>query len=341
MLARARSLMAYAAIALAVCVCACLLALIVMTTGTMRTIAECALAGCAILGLAQFALSTQWLKLKDAVTRAEEKTSLVEDESRAKATVVGTISHDLRTQLNAIIGFADVLSKGAFGPLGSPRYEEYAANIRASGQGLLNVVNDLFQLSQLSTMEGELTCQPIDVGTTTSKAAAQLHPQAAEKNITMKIDVLPRPIWGFAQREALKQVLSRIIDNAIKYTEPGGMIVVSVVQGKQFVDVMVTDNGPGIPSGRMKMVQRGSASKDGEDRKAGAGLGLVISRRLTERMEGKLIVESIVGRGTRVTIRLHEAELEAAPKTEPSVSGFRESDPFRAAGKRNPFNAAA
>lgn len=205
---------------------------------------------------------------------------------------------------------------------------------------MLAVVNDLFQLAQLSALEGELTCQPIDVGTTTSKSAALLHPQAAEKNIHMKIDVLPRPIWGFAQREALKQILSRIIDNAIRYTDSGGMIVVSVVQGKQFVDVMVTDNGPGIPSDQLKTFTR-AEPKENDNRKQGTGLGLMISRRLAERMDGKLIVESIAGRGTRVTIRLREAELEAAPRTEPSISGFIERDPFRAAGKQNPFNAAA
>jgi len=334
---RLRSLMAYSGIALAVGVCACLLALIVFASGNIRTVAECGFGVSAVLVLAQFGIARQWQQLQEALARAEERATISEQESLAKSTVVGTISHDLRNSLNAIVGFAEVLIKGTFGPLGSPRYEEYAANIRASGQSLLAIVGDLFQLAQLSSLEGELTCQPIDVGTTTSKAAALLHPLAAEKNIHMKIDVLPRPIWGFAQREALKQVVTRILDNAIKYTDSGGMIVVSVQPGKQFVDIMVTDNGPGIPADQLKTFTRA----DNDDRKQGTGIGLMVSRRLAERMDGKLIIESIVGRGTRVTIRLREAELEAAPRTEPSASGFIDRDPFRAAGKQNPFNAAA
>lgn len=337
MFSRPQSLLAYVGTAFAVSVCGCLLVLIAVTSGNIRTISLVGFAVSAMLGVMQWVISTQWMKAREDFARVQERATLAEQESNAKSTVIGTISHDLRTQLNAIIGFADVLAKGAFGPLGSPRYEEYAANIRASGQTLLGVVNDLSQLTQLSTLEGEIICQPIDVGTTASKAAAQLHPNAAEKNITLKIDVLPRPIWGFAQREALRQIVSRLIDNSIKFTGEGGMIVLSVAEGKHHVDIMVTDNGPGIPPEQLKSFKH--PPRDGN---SGTGLGLVVSRRLAERMNGKLIIESIPGRGTRVTIRLREAESEAAPRVEPTAAiGFIDRDPFRAVGQRNPFNAAA
>jgi len=334
---RPHTLLAYVGIAFAVSVCGCLLVLIAVTTGNIRTISLIGFAVSAMLGIMQWVISTQWMKAREDVARIQERATLAEQENNAKSTVIGTISHDLRTQLNAIVGFAEVLAKGTFGPLGSAHYEEYVANIRASSQNLLAVVNDLSQLTQLGTMEGEIICQPIDVGTTASKAAALLHPQAAEKNISLKIDVLPRPIWGFAQREALRQIVSRLIDNSIKYTGDGGMIVLSVAEGKHHVDIMVTDNGPGIPKEQLKSFKH--PLKDG---KSGMGLGLVVSRRLAERMNGKLIIESIEGRGTRVTIRLREAESEAAPRVEPTAAiGFIDRDPFRAVGQRNPFNAAA
>lgn len=295
-----------------------------------------------VLMLVQIAVAAQWQMLSGALQRAEARAEAAESEIRAKSNFLSTISHELRTSLTAINGYADVLSNKLYGPLGDPRYEQHARNIKSGGETLLNIANDLMQVTNMGVADGELTLEPIDIGTCTTKVVNALHTSAADKEIILKLDVLPRPIWGFAQKEALKQALQRIIGNAIKFTGSGGMIVVAVVPGKNHVDITITDNGPGIPAEHLKRITLDEKRQDtGMARQQGLGLGLVISRRLIERMNGKLVIESIEGRGTRATLQLAEAESHAAPKIETGRSGTIERDPFRAEGKKNPFHSAA
>jgi signal transduction histidine kinase len=215
-------------------------------------------------------------------------------------------------------------------------------NIRQGGETLLNIVNDLFEIARANARDGEFTCEPIDAGVVAGKVMAELNPKAADKGLHMKIDVLPRPIWAFGQREALRQVLLRVIGNAIKFTDHGGTIVINVVPSPGSVHIMVTDNGVGIPQENLS--QLGTAFAQAEDHAsrthAGLGLGLAIARGLVERMEGNLNLESIAGRGTRVTIHLRDAEADAAPKDHEGPKPT-EKDHFRATGGQNPFEAAA
>jgi signal transduction histidine kinase len=294
-----------------------------------------------VLLLALLAVNAQWQSLNGALSRAETRAAAAEDENRAKSNFLSTISHELRTSLTAIDGYADVLSKRMYGPLGNPKYEEHARNIKSAGETLLNIANDLMQISHMGATQVELTLEPIDVGICTGKVVAALHSSAADKDVLLKLDVLPRPIWGFAQKEALRQALTRIIGNAIKFTPSGGMIVVAVAPGRNQVDITITDNGPGIAPERLKLLAAGKREEAGLAREEGLGLGLVISRRLIERMNGKLIIESIQGRGTRVTLRMQDAESHAAPQIDTGKSGVIERDPFRAEGKQNPFGSAA
>jgi len=300
------------------------------------------LAACAAVAVLQYNMMQQWNEVTETLQRTQAKLAIEINAGRAKSSFLGKISHELRTPLNAIIGYADVLTQHMFGPIGSPRYDDYAMNIRQGGETLLNIVNDLFEIARANARDGEFSCEPIDAGVVAGKVVAELNPKAADKGLHLKIDVLPRPIWAYGQREALRQVLLRVVGNAIKFTDHGGTIVVNVVPSPASVHIMVTDNGIGIPQEHLS--QLGTAFAQVEDHASrthgGLGLGLAIARGLVERMEGNLKIESIAGRGTRVTVHLRDAEADAAPKDDLGPEP-KEKDYFRAAGGQNPFDAAA
>jgi two-component system cell cycle sensor histidine kinase PleC len=300
------------------------------------------LACAAAIAVLHYSAIQQWKEMAETLRRTQTKLAVEINAGRAKSSFLGKISHELRTPLNAIIGYADVLTQHMFGPIGSPRYDDYAMNIRQGGETLLNIVNDLFEIARANAREGEFSCEPIDAGVVAGKVVAELNPKAADKGLHLKIDVLPRPIWAYGQREALRQVLLRVVGNAIKFTEHGGTIVVNVVPSPGSVHIMVTDNGIGIP--QEHLAQLGTAFAQVEEHASrshgGLGLGLAIARGLVERMEGNLKIESIAGRGTRVTVHLRDAEADAAPKEDLGPQP-KEKDYFRAAGGQNPFEAAA
>lgn len=296
----------------------------------------------ALLASLLFSLKAQWQAMAQELERTQARLAIEVNAGRAKSSFLGKISDELRTPLNAIIGYAEVLTQHMFGPIGSPRYDDYALNIRQGGETLLNIVNDLFEIARANARDGEFTCEPIDAGVVAGKVMAELNPKAADKGLHMKIDVLPRPIWAYGQREALRQVLLRVVGNAIKFTEHGGTIVIQVTPSPGSVHIMVTDNGIGIP--QEHLTQLGTAFVQVEDHAArnqpGLGLGLAIARGLVERMDGTLRLESIAGRGTRVTIHLRDAEHDAAPKDD-DRDRPAQKDHFRATGGKNPFDAAA
>jgi two-component system cell cycle sensor histidine kinase PleC len=295
-----------------------------------------------ILATLLFNMQAQWSELASALERTQAKLAIEVNAGRAKSSFLGKISHELRTPLNAIIGYADVLTQHMFGPIGSPRYDDYAMNIRQGGETLLNIVNDLFEIARANARDGEFTCEPIDAGVVAGKVVAELNPKAADKGLHLKIDVLPRPIWAFGQREALRQVLLRVVGNALKFTDHGGMVVVNVVPSPGGVHIMVTDNGVGIPQEHLDQLGTPFAQVEEHASRThgGLGLGLAIARGLVERMEGNLKIESISGRGTRVTIHLHDAEADAAPKDDDGQKP-KDKDHFRSVGGQNPFDAAA
>lgn len=316
---------------------------------TQNTMVPTILAGAglvasAVLANLLFNIHAQWREMTDTLAKTQARLAIEVNVGRAKSSFLGKISHELRTPLNAIIGYADVLAQHMFGPIGSPRYDDYAMNIRQGGETLLNIVNDLFEIARANARDGEFSCEPIDAGVVAGKVVAELNPKAADKGLHLKIDVLPRPIWAFGQREALRQVLLRVIGNAIKFTDHGGTVVINVVPSPGSVHIMITDNGIGIP--QEHLAQLGTPFAQVEDHAsrthAGLGLGLAIARGLVERMEGNLKLESIAGRGTRVTIHLRDAESDAAPKDNNDAGPKpKEKDHFRASGGQNPFEAAA
>jgi cell cycle sensor histidine kinase DivJ len=169
-----------------------------------------------------------------------------EEASRAKTEFLANTSHELRTPLNAVIGFADILSGELFGTLSEARYREYARLIHESSKHLLNVVNDILDMSKVEARKFRLVKEPVDVGALVALSCDIMRQAAEQRSLALIADVAPcRPALP-ADRRTCKQMLLNLIANAIKFTDPGGVVRVSAREVQGNIELSVADNGIGI-----------------------------------------------------------------------------------------------
>jgi len=239
------------------------------------------------------------------VALLEAKTA-AEAANRAKTDFLSTMSHDLRTPLNAIIGFSDLMMTGVFGPIGSPKYLEYAEDIHRSGGLLLDMINDLLDLSKIEAGRYELYPENIDVAAVAAECEIIVGINAEHAGVRLTFAVGDVPMVH-ADDRAFKQILLNLLSNAIKYTPPGGSVsIAATVTSDDMVAIEVVDTGIGIASDDLNRVfepfRRGDTSVARTHE--GTGLGLAITKRLVELSGGKLCLESEVGLGTSVKVWL-------------------------------------
>ena len=223
--------------------------------------------------------------------------------NRAKSEFLAVMSHELRTPLNAIIGFAEMMMRSSFGPLGHKRYEEYVGDIHASGGHLLEMVNDILDLTKAEAGKLELQIEAVDMVEVADTACRMVAPQARAENITVS-NRLPRNLpllQGDARR--LTQILLNFISNAVKFTNAGGRIDIDgYIEEDGSLLISVRDNGIGIAEADIPRVMKiFQQIENGHTRRyGGTGLGLPLAKRLIELLGGSLILESKLGSGTRV-----------------------------------------
>lgn len=243
--------------------------------------------------------------------RVEERTSELtraRDEARAanraKSAFLANMSHELRTPLNAIIGFAEVLKSQRFGPLGDERYSSYAEIVRTSGTHLLELINDLLDLSRAEAgglipadstvaVDGQIR-RAIDM------SRAQIEANRIE--ILVDIDDAVPPIR--ADSRLILQFLSNLVTNAVKFTASGGTIRIgAAIDDRRSVSIFVADTGIGIPQDQLDKVLEPFTQLDTRLHREhhGAGLGLPLCRAIIQAHGGQLAIESEFGKGTRVT----------------------------------------
>jgi signal transduction histidine kinase len=226
--------------------------------------------------------------------------------SRSKTEFLANMSHELRTPLNAIIGFSEVIKTEMIGPLGTDRYRFYAQDIYDSGHHLLEVINDILDISKVEAGEFELHEEPSDLRTIIEQAARLVHERAEADGLSLVVEVdrdLPELL---IDARLIKQSLINLLSNAIKFTPQGGQVTVRAAQASDgSVLLSVTDTGIGIPERDvMRILQPFVQVESAFARKhGGTGLGLPLSKSFIEAHGGTIEVRSRLGEGTAVTLQ--------------------------------------
>lgn len=232
-----------------------------------------------------------------------------ENASQAKTGFLATMSHELRTPLNAIIGFSDIIRGELLGPL-SERYRSYGGDIHNSAKYLLNLINDLLDMSRLESNAYKLYEEELELGAIIRECEIMLGPQASRKGVSLRIAPASIDATVCADDRGLRQVLLNLLGNAIKFTPDGGRVEISTaVESDGAISVAVSDTGPGIAKEDLERVMepfeqvRSHLSRE----HGGTGLGLAISRGIVELHGGTLILASEPGNGTtaRFTLPRH------------------------------------
>ncbi|EFM61025.1 PAS domain S-box-containing protein [Brucella sp. NF 2653] len=223
--------------------------------------------------------------------------------NRAKSEFLANMSHELRTPLNAIIGFSEMIQAGTFGPLGSDRYEEYINDIHTSGNFLLNVINDILDMSKIEAGHFSLDREEIDLCPLINETVRIISLQAEEKNIAVETRI-EDAMELYADRRAIKQVLINLLSNAVKFTSYGGRITVRARKTGAALFMTIQDTGVGIPKSALRKIGQPFEQVENQFTKThtGSGLGLAISRSLAELHGGWLRIRSTERVGTVVSV---------------------------------------
>jgi two-component system, cell cycle sensor histidine kinase PleC len=236
---------------------------------------------------------------------AEEKTR-AEEANQAKSKFLANMSHELRTPLNAIIGFSEIMESGMFGPLGSDKYREYCHDIHQSGQYLLDVINDILDMSKIEAGRIRLDAEPIELESFLNDAMRVVSGRANDKRLKLTARI-GAGIRLTADHRLLKQIILNLLSNAVKFTPEGGRITIrSRATAGGWVSVSIADTGIGIPEEALARLGRPFEQVESQLTKShqGSGLGLAIAKSLTELHQGTMRIHSTLGRGTMVLLRL-------------------------------------
>jgi two-component system cell cycle sensor histidine kinase PleC len=246
-------------------------------------------------------------ELEEARDEALRKRFEAETANASKTAFLANMSHELRTPLNAILGFSEIIAKECFGPAGSPRYKEYAGDIHSSGAHLLSLINDLLDVAKIEAGRMEIEPEALDVRKTFDTALKIIGTKARERRQELLIEIDPSAPALFADERSLKQILINLVSNAVKFTPEGGRITVVAARARcGGFQIMVEDNGPGIPRDKIDKIFKPFSQVDNRyDRQGGGtGLGLALVRGLTDLHGGRAWIESEFGKGCRAYVVL-------------------------------------
>ena len=215
------------------------------------------------------------------------------------------MSHELRTPLNAIIGFSEIMESAMFGPLGADKYLEYSRDIRESGQYLLDVINDILDMSKIEAGGIHLHPETLEFDRVLADCLRVVVGRANEKRLTLNSQIAPGIIL-IADHRALKQIALNLLSNAVKFTPDDGAVSVRARVRSGLVTIAITDNGIGIPKDALRKLGRPFEQVESQltKRHQGSGLGLAIAKSLAELHGGRMRIRSVLGSGTTVVVRL-------------------------------------
>lgn len=228
---------------------------------------------------------------------------LASDHDATIAEFVTKMAHELRGSLNAVVGFADLLYSDAYGDL-NPEQHQAVTDIVQASRRLRSITNHVLEIGRLETGRASIEPAVVSVRAAAELAAAAVAEQARDRLQRVTVDVDPAlAVW--ADEARLRQALAALLDNALKYSDEGGLVQIKARDEGDLVALAVTDQGCGIPLEVQPRIFDDFFSLDNGDRsERGAGLGLGLARRLVHAMGGELAVESAPGAGATFTLLL-------------------------------------
>ena len=281
----------------------------------------------------QRCLKERLAELQDAKQRSDtqgkelaalaDDLSIARDEAetanRAKSEFLALMSHELRTPLNAIIGFSEIIQSEMFGPVGTPRYRDYAKDVHDSGQHLLKLINDILDLSKIEAGKLELDEADIDVADAIHSSLRLVRERAGENGVRLVTEIPEElPALRFDERK-LKQILINLLSNAVKFTPAGGTVTIktwSRPDSGYIFQIIDTGIGIALQDIPKALSPFGQADSKLARKYEGTGLGLPLTKSLVELSSGSMDLQSEVGVGTTVTVRFPPERIVAAEATQ-------------------------
>jgi two-component system cell cycle sensor histidine kinase PleC len=253
----------------------------------------------------QAALERQAIELADLAEKYSREKTRAEEANQTKSKFLANMSHELRTPLNAIIGFSEIMESGMFGKLGSEKYQEYCHDILTSGHYLLEVINDILDMSKIEAGRMKLDMEPLDISKTLAESLRVVAGRAHDKHLVIDANI-EQAISVVADRRAAKQILVNLLSNAVKFTPDGGKVVVRTRLLDDNIVLMIADTGIGIAPHSLARLGRPFEQVESQLTKTyhGSGLGLAIARSLTHLHGGSMRLRSKLGTGTVVYVSL-------------------------------------
>ena len=246
-------------------------------------------------------------ELEEAKAISDEARRRAEAGNKAKSRFLATMSHELRTPLNAIMGFSEVMEKELLGPVGNETYREYSRNIYSSGSHLLNIINEILDLSRIEAGRYELHEETIRLTDVAEDCERLIKLKADSKGLQIVEDFAPHLPQVWADPRAMRQICLNLLSNALKFTPKGGRITITIAPLEDGgLMLSVRDTGPGIPKEEIPKVMQafGQGSLAHETAEGGTGLGLPIVQNLIQLHGGTFTLRSELRKGTEVTITL-------------------------------------
>ena len=245
---------------------------------------------------------TQFKRAEEELTQARAQ---AERASSQKTEFLARVSHEIRTPLNAIIGFSELMMDEKFGPIGSDRYRDYLRDINRSGNHVLDLVNDLLDISKIEAGEQEMNYEAVSLNEALSEVVAMMQPQANRERVIIRSSLASRLPDVVADLRSVRQIALNLLSNAIRYTQAGGQVIVSTAyELSGDVALRVRDTGIGMSLAEidqaLKPFKQINALKRG--RQDGTGLGLPLTKAMVEANRARFAISSTPGEGTLVEI---------------------------------------
>lgn len=242
---------------------------------------------------------------KNTEEELQSAKSEAESASSHKTDFLARVSHEIRTPLNAIIGFSDLIAQERFGPVGHPRYHEYAHDISKSGRHVLDIVNDLLDISKIEAGQQDLDFQAVSLNDEITESLSLMQQIANENRVIVRSSLPSNVPSVVADKRSIKQILLNILSNSIRFTPAGGQIVVSSsLETSGNVLLRIRDNGVGMNRAELERAMQpfGQVGQETRQRGEGTGLGLPLTRAMTEANRANFDIVSAPGEGTLVTV---------------------------------------